>query len=121
AGIVARADWRNAPGGIGKADADPAIFDLAIDRPAGRRGARPAPRMQYRQARSVRRDHRSRARIAEEDVERLFGRNRKACRLETVRYGCHQTLRSARPAGLLLRRGVLARRKRRRAGPMILY
>src|ERR1700712_255834 len=33
--IVARAIRRNAPGGAGKADADPAIFDLAADRPAG--------------------------------------------------------------------------------------
>src|SRR6266478_4718466 len=33
---VARAVGRNAPGGAGKADADPAILHLAADRPAGR-------------------------------------------------------------------------------------
>src|SRR6185312_14576894 len=59
AGTVARAERRNAPGGTGKADADPAIFDLAADRPAGGGGAGGAPRMQDRQAWPVRRDHRS--------------------------------------------------------------
>ena len=59
---------RNAPGRTGKADADPAILDLAADRPAGRRGIGGAARMQDRQARPVRRDHRGRARTAEEDV-----------------------------------------------------
>ena len=37
-GTVARAVRRDAPGGTGKADADPAIFHLAADRPPGRRG-----------------------------------------------------------------------------------
>src|SRR3954471_7282578 len=36
--IVARAVRRDAPRGAGEADADPAILDLAADRPAGRRG-----------------------------------------------------------------------------------
>src|SRR3954469_1388007 len=35
AGAVARALRRDAPGRTGKADADPAILDLAADRPAG--------------------------------------------------------------------------------------
>src|SRR3954468_11728467 len=35
AGVVARADRRDAPGRAGKADADPAILDLAADRPPG--------------------------------------------------------------------------------------
>src|ERR1700730_10267834 len=65
---VARAVGRNAPCRIGKADADPAILDLAADRPAGGRGTGGAPRMQDRQARSVRRDHRGRTRTPEEDV-----------------------------------------------------
>ena len=55
-----------------------------IDRLVGR-GAGGAARMQDRQARPVRRDHRGRARAAEEDVERLFGGDRKARRLQTVR------------------------------------
>ena len=60
-------------------------------------------------------------RIAEEDVERLFGRDRKACRLETVGYRRHQALRSARPAGLFLQRGAIARDRRGRARPMISF
>ena len=67
--------------------------------------------VQDRQARPVRRDHRGRARVAEEDVERLFGRDRKACRLETVRHRCGEALRPARPARLLLRRGQGRRRQ----------
>src|SRR5512141_756644 len=59
---LARAVRRDAPGGTGKADADPAIFHLAADRPPGRRGPGGAARVQNRQARPVRGDHRGRAR-----------------------------------------------------------
>src|SRR6267142_1624229 len=117
--IVARAVRRDAPGGAGKADADPAILHLAADRPPGRRGAGGAPRMQDRQARPVRRDHRGRARTAEEDVERLFGGDRKTRRLKTVRCRRHEALRSARPAGLLLRGYQDGRRPGRRARAMM--
>jgi len=55
-----------------------------------------------------------RARIAEEDVERLFGRDRKARRFEIVGYGCRQAFRAARPARLLMRRSAVARVGRRR-------
>ncbi|MGY3078732.1 DNA-binding MarR family transcriptional regulator [Bradyrhizobium sp. LM6.10] len=51
---------------------------------------------------------RSRPRIAEADVGRLFGRNREICRFETVRRGCRQAQRSARPPGLLVRRDETA-------------
>ncbi len=44
-----------------------------------------------------------RARAAEENVERLFRRDREACGLETVGCGCREALRSARPPGLRLR------------------
>src|SRR6476661_3494604 len=118
---VARADRRDAPGGTGKADADSAILDLAADRPAGGRGAGGAPRVQDRQARPVRRDHRGGTRAAEEDVECLFRRDREARRLEAVRFRCAETVRPARPPGLLVRRGATGRRPRRRAGPMILF
>src|SRR6267154_4618420 len=111
---VAFAFGCRAPCGAGKADADSAILDLAADRPAGGRGAGGAPRVQDRQARPVCRDYRGRARTAEEDVERLFRGNRKACWLEIVRCGRGKALRSAGPAGLLVRRGSGARRKRRR-------
>src|ERR1700674_1859085 len=67
---VARALGRDAPRGTGKADADPAILDLAADRPAGGRGTGGAPRVQGGQAWSIRRDHRGRTRAAEKDVER---------------------------------------------------
>src|SRR5258708_2968351 len=100
---VARPIGRDAPCGAGKANADPAILDLAADRPAGGRGTGSAPRVQDRQARPVRRDYRGRARAAEKDVERVFRRDREARRLETVRCGCAKTLRSARPVGLLVR------------------
>src|SRR5690242_8720304 len=46
--VVAGAKRRIAAGRTGKADADPAILDVAADRPAGRRGAGGAPGMQDR-------------------------------------------------------------------------
>src|SRR5436309_2602858 len=92
---VAGAFGRNAPCRAGKANADPAILDLAADRPAGGRRTGGTPRVQDRQARPVRRDYRGRARAAEENVERLFRRDRKACGRETVGCGCGKTLRSA--------------------------
>ena len=73
----------------------PQILDLAADRPSGGRGAGGAPRMQDRQARSVRRDHRNGARITKEDVGRVLGGDRKACRLQIVGCRCRQTVRSA--------------------------
>jgi hypothetical protein len=76
------------------------------------------PRVQDRQARPVRRDHRSGPRAAEEDVGCLFGGDREICRLKAVRCRCRQALRSARPAGLLLRRGLVSRRQRRHVGAM---
>src|SRR5260370_30488760 len=69
----------------------------------------------------MRREQRGGGRAEEKDVERVLHRDRKARRLETVRCGCRKALRSARPVGLLVRRGAIARRKRRRARTMILF
>src|ERR1700693_2564171 len=61
-----------------------AWYDALLELSRGPTGG--APRVKDRQARPVRRDYRGRARTAEEDVERIFRRNRKACWLEVV--GC---------------------------------